>query len=199
MGPVAIKLYDKFNLILRIETTVNNVAFFKQYRQVQHRDGITSMKWAPLKKTIYSLPPLREVLQAANQRYLKFISAIATPQVGVEKLHRLAETQVENDHRFKGFNRLSEEDAALFRTLLRGEFTISGFTARDLRQLLSDKNSGQMTRLLRRLRAHGLIKKDGERYKYYLTEFGRQAATMALKLRQMTVIPQLAFDCPQVA
>ena len=56
-----------------------------------------------------------------------------------------------------------------------------------------------MTRLLRRLRAHGLIKKVSKRYKYYLTEFGRQAATMALKLREMTVIPQLAFDCPPTA
>lgn len=105
----------------------------------------------------------------------------------------------EKDHRFKGFNLLSEEDAALFRTLLRGEFAISGFTAKPLRQLLADKNSGQMTRLLRRLRAHGLIKKVGKRYKYYLTKFGWQAATMALKLRELTVIPQLAFDCPQAA
>lgn len=199
MGPVSIKLYDKFNLILRIETTVNNVAFFKQYRQVNHRNGTASHKWAPMKKTIYSLPPLREVLQQANQRYLKFISEIATPEVGVEKLHRLAETQVENDQRFKGFNLLSEEDATLFRTLLRGEFTISGFTAKNLRQLLSDKNPGQITRLLRRLRAHGLIKKVSQRYKYYLTEFGRQAATMALKLREMTVIPQLALACSQAA
>lgn len=199
MGPVSIKLYDKFNQVLRIETTVNNVAFFRQYRQVQHRDGSTTTKWAPMKKTFYSLPPLREVTQEANQRYLKFISDIATPEVGVEKLHRLAETQVENDRRFKGFNLLAEKDATLFRTLLRGEFTISGFTAKDLRHLLSDKKPGQMTRLLRRLRAHGLIKKVGKRYKYYLTEFGRQASSMALKLREMTVIPQLAFDNPQLA
>jgi hypothetical protein len=199
MGPVSIKMYDKHNLILRIETTVNNVAFFKQYRQVQHRDGAVSSKWAPMKKTIYSLPPLREVLQDANLRYLKFISQIATPEVGVEKLHRLAETQVENDHRFKGFNLLSEEDAALFRTLLHGEFTISGFTAKDLRHLIANKNPGQMTRLLRRLRAHGLIKKVGKRYKYYLTDFGRQASTMVLKLREMTVIPQLVLDFPQIA
>jgi hypothetical protein len=34
-------------------------------------------------------------------------------------------------------------------------------------------------------------------YKYYLTEFGRHAAAMALKLRKMTIIPELAFDCPQ--
>ena len=87
----------------------------------------------------------------------------------------------------------------MFRILLRGEFTISGFTAKQLRQWIADKNPGQMTRLLRRLRAHGLIKKVSQRYKYYLTEFGRQAATMALKLREMTVIPQLASDCPQAA
>ena len=110
MGPVSIKMYDKFNLILRIETTVNNVAFFKQYRQVQHRDGSTTMAWAPMKKTVHSLPALREVLSAANQRYLKFISSIATPQVGVEQLHRLAETRTEDQPRHKGFNLFSEED-----------------------------------------------------------------------------------------
>lgn len=199
MGPVSIKLYDKFNLILRIETTVNNVTFFKQYRQVQHRDGSASHQWAPMKKTVYSLPPLQELLQEANHRYLKFISDIATPEVGVEKLHRLAETRVENNHRYKGFNLLSEEDATLFRTLMCGEFTISGFTAKELRQRIPDKNSGQMTRLLRRLRTHGLVKKVGKRYKYYLTEFGRQAAAMALKLREMTIIPQLASGYSAVA
>jgi hypothetical protein len=108
------------------------------------------------KTTLYNLSPLQETLHEANQRYLKFISAAATLEVGVEKLHRLTETQVENDHRYNGFNLLSEEDAVLFRTLLRGKFTINSFTAKDLRQLLWDNNPGQMTRLLRRLRAHGL-------------------------------------------
>jgi len=199
MGPASIKLYDKFSLILRIETTVNNVAFFKQYRQVQHRDGSTSNRWAPMKKTLYSLPALREVLQDANQRYLKFISAVATPEVGVEKLHRLAETQEKNHHRYKGFNLFSEEDTCLFRTLLQGEFFISGFTNKELRRYFPDKNTGQITRLLSRLRVHGVIKKVGKRYKYYLTEFGRQASAMALKLREMTVIPALVLDFTAVA
>jgi hypothetical protein len=193
MGPVSIKLYDKFNIVLRIETTVNDVSFFKQYRQVRHRDGTTTTKWAPMKKTIYSLPALQETLLAANQRYLKFISEIDTPEVGVEKLHRLAETKVEQDHRYKGFNLFAEEDTLLFRTLVRGEFAISGFTNKDLRQHLPGKKSGQVTRLLKRLRVHGLIKKVGKRYKYYLTEFGRQVAAMALKLREMVVIPELAW------
>jgi hypothetical protein len=189
MGPVSIKMYDKFNLILRIETTVNNVAFFKQYR-----DGSTTMGWAPMKKTIHSLPALREVLSAANQRYLKFISSIATPQVGVEQLHRLAETKTEDQHRHKGFNLFSEEDTCLFRTLLQGEFFISGFTNKQLRtQYLSHKSASQVTRLLKRLRIHGVIKKIGKRYKYYLTDFGRQTAAMALKLREMVVFPTLAY------
>ena len=53
-----------------------------------------------------------------------------------------------------------------------------------------------MTRLLNRLHAHGLIKKVSKRYKYYLTDFGRQVVTMALKLRSMVVIPQLAATFP---
>jgi len=192
MGPISIKLYDKFKLALRIETTVNSVSFFRQYRQVQHRDGTSSMRWAPMKKTIYSLPALRECLSASNQRYLKFISSIATPHVGVEKLHQLAETKTENQHRHKGFNLFSEEDTCLFRTLLQGEFFISGFTNRQMRTYLSDKSASQVTRLLKRLRVHGVIKKVGKRYKYYLTDFGRQSAAMALKLREMVVIPSLA-------
>ena len=54
MGPASIKMYDKFSLILRIETTVNNVSFFKHYRKVEHRDGTESRKLAPMKKGIDS-------------------------------------------------------------------------------------------------------------------------------------------------
>lgn len=194
MGPLAIKMYDKFRFILRIETVVNKVSFFQHYRKVQHRDGSTTTCWAPMKKTIHSLPALQELLLAANGRYLKFISTIASPEVGVAKLHKLAETKIENQHRHKGFNLFSEEDTCLFRSLLQGEFFISGFTNKQLRtQYLSDKSASQVTRLLKRLRVHGVIKKVGRRYKYYLTDFGREVAAMALKLREMVVIPQLAF------
>ena len=72
-------MYDKHGFILRIETTVNDVSFFKNHRQVEHRDGTTQTKSTSMKKGIYSLPALREVLCAANRRYLEFISA-STPQ-----------------------------------------------------------------------------------------------------------------------
>jgi hypothetical protein len=192
MGSTSLKMYDKFQQILRIETTVNDVTFFRQYRQVHHRDGTTTTQWAPMRKTLYSLPALQELLDAANHRYLKFISGIATPAGGVAILTALTQTKTEGQHRYKGFNLLAAEEAALFRVLLRGEFAISGFTNKALRALLPHQTSAQISRLIRRLRAHHLVKKVGQRYKYYLTELGRQVATLTLKLRELHVIPALA-------
>lgn len=94
MGPVSLKVYDKFSLILGIEVTVNDVTFLQQDRQVQQRDGETKTKYAPMKKTLYSLLALAEQLYAANRRHLEFLSAIAAPAVGVQRLNRVTETQV---------------------------------------------------------------------------------------------------------
>jgi len=192
MGPVSIKLYDKFGLILRIETTVNDVSFFSHYREVRHRTGKCEMRQAKMQKTIYSLAPLRALLVAANRRYLAFLSDLETPEVGEPLLNQLTQARAENQHTYKGFNLLAHEEAAMLRTLLRGEFAISGLTHKAVQQALPDTTSGQISRLLKRLRVHGLIKKVGRRYKYYLTDFGRRVAAIALKLREIVVIPMLA-------
>jgi hypothetical protein len=82
-------MYDKFHLILRIETTTNDVSFFKHYRQVEHRGNPGRNRkqrhfaWAKMKKSIYSLAPLRQVLAAANQRYLEFISTLDDCSTGI--------------------------------------------------------------------------------------------------------------------
>jgi hypothetical protein len=194
MGPVSLKLYDKFGLILRIETTVNDLTFFKHYREVEHRDGSKQTKWASMRKTIYSLPALREILNAANRRYLEFLSAIEDPRNGRDKLDRLSQPVQKEGRSYSGFNLFDAADEALLTAIARGEFNISGMKNKTLRRLLPDKNSGQMSRLLKRLRLHGLIKKVGHTYKYYLTQFGKVAITTALKLRELVIIPQLALN-----
>jgi hypothetical protein len=191
-GPVTLKLYDKFAQVLRIETTVNDVSFFQQRRVVQHRNGERETKWATMKKTLYNLPALQEVLQAANRRYLEFLSALEQPDTGGPRLQQLTRTQVENDHHYKGFNFFAEDDVTLFRALLRGEFVISGLTRRALQAVLPDRTLNQVGRLLKRLRVHGLLKKVGRRYKYYLTVLGQQVATLVLKLREQLARPALA-------
>jgi hypothetical protein len=193
MGPVSIKMYDKFSLILRIETTVNDVSFFKHYREVEHRDGSREMKWAAMQKTIYSLPALRELLAAANRRYLEFISTIEDPRAGNDKLHKISQPVEENDRTFPGFNFFDPEDQLLFETIARGEYNISGFQNKSIRRHLGDKTTAQTSRLLKRLRLHGLIKKIGRTYKYYVTALGKQTLTTAFKLKHLVIIPGLAM------
>lgn len=150
------------------------------------------MKWCNMRKSVYSLVPLQELLAAATKRYLGFISEIETPEIGVKALTKITTAVIENNHSYKGFNLLADSDSNLLRVLLRGEFNISGFTCRNLRQLMPDKNGGQVSRLIKRLRVHRLIKRVGKRYKYYLTQKGRQISVTVLKLREMYVIPKLA-------
>lgn len=194
MGPVSIKMYDKFRLILRIETTVVNVSFFKHYREVEHKDGTRSMAWAEMKKTIYSLAPLRELLLAANRRYLEFISSIEDDRAGTDKLNKVSQPVQENDRSYRGFNFFDPEDEVLFRSLASGEFNISGFQNKDLRRRLCLDSSGRISRTLKRLRVHGLIKKVGRTYKYYLTAFGKQVIALGLKLKELYIIPALSMD-----
>ena len=199
MGPVSIKLYDKQGLVLRIETTVNDVSFFRHHRTVEHRDRTSEAKLAPMQKTIYSLPPLRELLAAANRRYLAFLSDLAGPAAGVAQAERLGEPVRHEERSYRGFNLFSREDLELFITLARGEWQISGFRNSALRRVLSDRSGPQVSRLLKRLHLHGLIRKVGHTYKYYLTETGRRVVLTALKLRQLVVIPSLAGLLPASA
>ncbi len=196
MGPVAIKLYDKQALVLRIETTVNDVSFFRHHRRVEHRDGTTETKLAPMQKTIYSLAPLREALSAANHRYLAFLSDLADPAAGVRQVEHLAEPARLDDRSYRGFNLCGADDLALFVALARGEWQISGFRNATLRRILPHYSGPQLSRVLKRLHAHGLIKKIGRTYKYYLTHAGQQVVLTALKLRELVVIPSLAGLLP---
>ncbi len=196
MGWAAIKLYDKFGLIARVECPANDVTFFQHHRPVEHRDGTTEFKLAPVRKSIYSLPVLRELLGAATARYLDFLAAIEDPRPGLRALEKIATPVREDARSYRGFNLFHGPDLDLFRTILRGEFTISGFQARQLRPHLAALSGAQLSRLLKRLRIHGLIKKIGKRYKYYLTALGRTVATSALKLRELVIIPMLNQPVP---
>jgi hypothetical protein len=196
MGPASLKMYDKLGLVLRIETTANDVSFFLHYRTVEHRDGTTEQKWAPMKKTLYSLSPLRQLMQASNRRYLDFLSQLADPTTGIKNVEKLSQPAVHNDRTYRGFNLFSAEDLALFRALLRGEFAISGFRNAWLRHVLPGYSGAQVSRLLKRLHLHGLVKKVGHSYKYHLTQMGKEVATAALKLRELVVIPALAHLLP---
>ena len=165
MGPSSIKMYDNFGFILRIETTTNDVSFFKHYRKVEQKNGREKFKLASLKKSIYSLnPDLRQILADANRRYLQFLSDIADPSVNLKALHKIAEPVQESGRSYSGYNLFRQEDQTFFQILPRGEFNIAGLHNKNPQKQLG-KSTAQISYALRRLRFHGLVKRIGRTYK----------------------------------
>jgi len=193
MGKSSIKMYDKFSKILRIETTTNDVTFFKHYREVEHRNGTKSMKFAPLKKNIYSLTLLCLLSQASNKRYLEFISAFDIKEAGRKRLDKVTKSKQKDNRNYKGFNLFSDQDLSLLLTVLRGEYNISGFRNKDIRRWLPNFNSAKTSRLIKRLNVFGLIKKAGKTYKYYLTKLGKELVITAERLKETVMIPALNY------
>jgi hypothetical protein len=191
MGTVAIKMYDKHAMTLRIETVANDVSLFKHHRKVEHRDGTWTMKTASMKKSIYSLSSLLGLMWASNQRYLKFISSVDDPTMALTELERISKPARDSNRTYRGFNLFHGDDLQLFLTLVRGEFTISGFQNATIRMHLLGKTPQQVSRFIKRLRKHGLIRKIRNTYKYYLTTLGRRVILTALKLKEMFIIPYL--------
>lgn len=191
MGAASVKVYDKFSRVLRVETTINDVSFFKHHRKVEHHDAAATRELAPLKKTIYSLIDLREILLACNQRYLAFLASLDDPSAGERDLQRLSEARVGTAPSVKGLNFFNTLDQALLRTLQHGEFNIHGWRRADLFTHVPI-TPAQMTRQIKRLRLLGLIKKVSHTYRYYLTRLGRAAIAAACSLTRFNIVPALA-------
>ena len=192
LGSCSVKLYDKFARILRIETTTNDVSFFKHHRKVEHRNGQVTREVAPLKKSIYSLIDLREILLGCNHRYLEFLSSLNDHSGGARLLDRITQPKPDGDRSFKGLNFFDRNDQALLRAVQRPEFNIHGMARCDLLRLMPDLSASRLSRQLRRLRVLGLLKRAANTYRYYLTRGGRLAIAACERLSTFAIVPALA-------
>jgi hypothetical protein len=188
-----IKMYDKYSKILRIETTINDITKFKHYRSVEHLDGSSTTKWAPMKKNIYSLRPLQYLLKAANQRYLNFISCIEDRQTGKKNLTKVTRDVRHKNRTYKGFNFFNPFDEQLLMSINRGEFRIKGFSAKNIRAFFKNITNYKLSRAIKRLHLMGLIKKVKGTYRYYITKFGELTICTCAKLKELVIIPELDF------
>lgn len=190
-GKTGVKMYDKFGRVLRLETTTNDVSFFKHHRKVEHKDGHSTRDVAPLKKSIYSLIDLREILAGCNRRYLEFLSALDDTAAGARDLARLTEPQHDGERIIKGLNFFAPPEQTLLRTLQRPEFNLHGMRRADIKSFVA-LNDSALSRQLHRLRVLGLIKRVVHSYRYYLTRLGRAAIAAACSVTQFQIIPAMA-------
>jgi hypothetical protein len=191
-GPASVKLYNKPGGILRIEMTTYDVSFFRHYRQVVHQDGSKEQCLAAMKKSIYSLRDLVQVMQAGLRRYSQWLASLREHTAGQQDTTRLGQPARDKQGRsYRGFNPFLEEDERVLRILLSGEHALAGLTARRLRTLLQGWSRGRINRLLKRFRLHGLLRKVGRTYTYHLTALARRVVIAVLDLKNNLIIPQL--------
>jgi hypothetical protein len=192
LGKAQVKMYDKHHLVLRIETTVNDVSFFKHHRKVEHRQGPSSRQLAPVKKSIYSLIDLGEILLGCCRRYLQYLSALDDHSAGVRALDRLSEDRRDEDRLIKGLNFFKRSEQALLRALQAPQFNIRGVRRADLIACVPNSSPAALSRQLNRIRRLGLIKRVAGTYRYYLTCLGRVAIAAACCVTEMHIVPALA-------
>ena len=191
-GSASVKMYDKFGCVLRIETTTNDVSFFKHHRKVEHRQGSATRELAPVKKSIYSLIDLREILFGCNRRYLEHLSALDDFSAGVRALDRVTRLRVVDDKTVKGINFFDPTDKALLQALQNPRVNIAGIRRGDLIPVLDQLTPNRLSRQLRRLRDIGVIKRVRGTYRYYLTRMGRAATATLCRVTESIIIPAMA-------
>jgi hypothetical protein len=191
-GRQSLKMHDKGGRVLRIEAASNDITFFRHHRKVVSRDGSEEYKMAALKKSIYSLSDVVEILAAACARYLGFLGTLEDDTPQRHDLDQISRTVRDDQERtWRGFNLFLKEDQKVLLAILRGEFAIHGLSNKRLRALLAQKTSAQIARILRRLRNHGLIKRVARTYRYYLSALGQRLILAARKLFDHVLIPAL--------
>jgi hypothetical protein len=191
-GSSSIKMYDKFGCVLRIETTSNDVSFFKHHRKVEHRHGTPTRAIAPVKKSIYSLIDLRDILFGCNRRYLEHLSALDDFSAGVRALDRLTKPRILDDKTVKGINFFDPTDNALLHALQDPRVNIAGIRRADLIPILDCLSPDRLSRQLRWLRDIGVIKRVTGTYRYYLTRAGRAATAALCRVTETIIIPLMA-------
>jgi hypothetical protein len=159
---------------------------------VEHRHGPATRGLAPVRKTIYSLNDLREILFGCNRRYLEYLSSLDDFAAGIRALDRLTQPRSVKGCNVKGRNFFSRDERTLLAALQRPGFNIAGLRRADLLLRVAQCSPATLTRQRARLRHLGVIKRVTGTYRYYLTRAGRAAIAAGRRLTEHTIIPALA-------
>lgn len=181
----SVKLYNEAN-ILRFETTINDPYAFRVNRRKQGAPKDADKQLLPLRKGIADTTLRARVSQAANDRLADHIATMhsSTPFRAV-----LQHVTTRKRKRGRSVRALEPtgKDSALLTAIADPRFTVGGFRNKDLRLLLADdpgfvgktnkQRSGKITRYLRLLRDHGVIRRLPKSRRYQLSANGRQLVT----------------------
>ena len=194
-----IKMYDKGNN-LRIEVTINNPKDFKVQKEkekiIEHERIEVIKKWIPMGKSIVNLYRYAEISKSIINRYINALPEIDIDIVPISEIEKASSSIIVNNRKYTGFNILEKDTLKLFSIISNGKYIVNGFTNKLIRMEyfevdVSDKEINQMTRLLSKLKAHGIIKKVARKNKYYLTTNGRKIINSILVYTRKSLLNNL--------
>ena len=165
-----LKQYEKFSTFLRNELVSNNLADFRLKKGLDHLDAV------------------RERFQTITARFAGFQAQWLNVHVDFPLLQRLALPITIGAVRYPGIKIHDPRVIRLLEVLLHGGSQVGGWTAKQIHHAvlttfhLSERAYGlnQLRYDLRKLKAHGLLQRDGSRYAYRLTSKGVQVALLFL-------------------
>ncbi len=185
-----LKMYDKFGLILRVETVINQPREFRVRRQ-RERKGQKQMVWCPMNKGVANLKSYQHVARRANVHYLEALSVVGDPAPSYQQVSQLADSKVSSGRRYAGFNPARREDIHVFQAVLSGEHLLRGFRNVDIRRALWGESSdpderrrqaNTVTRRLKRLHVRGLLAKIPRTRRWRVTDRGHRLLGAMVRL-----------------
>jgi hypothetical protein len=195
----SVKMYDKAHTaagsVLRVEMTMNKEKAFRVFRPAQGDAG-GAMKWRRMRRGLADLHRRGTVAQQVNDRYLDALSNVDDSA----RLQQILEP-IEKSIRWKGrpvraLHPFSSEDGTLLKIVNQGDLMIQGISNQALRAALfpqgavtvaeTKRRSALVSRKLRLLRAHGILRKITGRNLYQVTDSGRRILSAVLIARQAT-------------
>lgn len=199
LGSNSLKLYDKQGSVLRPETTINNPSDFKVFRP-KEGDPTGPRAWRTLRRGVADLHRRARVSQAANERYLDALACVDTSTPLGKLAEKITRSVSWKGHRARALHPFSEGDSQLLKAISRAEFKINGLRNRDLQALLYPQarllpnerrqRSNRVTRTLRLLQAHAILRRVPRTHRYVLTQLAQQIIP-ALLAAQRASLEQL--------
>lgn len=181
----SVKAYNEANNF-RVEMTMNQPAMFKVHRHVQGESVSAPKRRLPLRKGVADIVPRAQVSQEINNRFMEQMATCRDEKSLRELFHTVNRPKRKAGRRIRALDPIGK-DCALLQSISEPEFNISGITNKSLRMKLCGKHgydgrtdkqlSAKVSRQLRLLRDHGLIRKTPRQFKYQLTATGRELTT----------------------
>jgi hypothetical protein len=199
-GNNSLKGYDKAyaatGSTFRAEMTMQDPESFKVYR---HPEGEPEkpQRWYRLRHGVADMHRRAQICQKINERYLNAFAAVDTDTTLEELIASIQRPVVKQQKRHRALSPFAEPDVLLLEAISRGEFLIQGIRNRDLQKLLypqppsrtqeKRQRSAAVSRRLRLLRGHGLIRKVSTTHRYQVTELGRHILPAIMAARKATL------------